>query len=146
MIYLISMAALIPIGIAANDFDSVIAGYLVDCYSDYANSAFAAVTWTRAVISIIFSLVTDPMYRGLDNNVASTLVATGAIVVCGGAVGLWKYGNRFRERSAFARQSDCDAQMDVAWDGRFDTPGPDGIGFGGGFNGDAEGDQYIVAT
>lgn len=139
------MAALIPIGIASNDFDAVIAGYLVDCYGDYANSAFAAVTWTRAIVSIIFSLVTDPMYRALGNNVASTICAAGAVVVCGGAIGLWKYGSKFRERSAFARQGDTDgAQMDVAWDGRFDASGSDGVGFDGGIGGDALDEQYVV--
>lgn len=100
--YLVSMAALVPVGLAANDFDSVIAGYLVDVYGSYAASAFASVTWARATASLVFTLATDAMFRGLDANVASSVLGGGALFVCVGAIGLWCLGPWLRRRSKFA--------------------------------------------
>lgn len=96
------MAALIPIGIAANDFDTVIASYIVDVYGSYSASAFASVTWTRAVMSVVFSLVTEELFGELGNNGAASLCAAGAVVVCVGVGALVRYGESFRERSTFA--------------------------------------------
>lgn len=100
------MAALIPIGIAANDFDTVLAGYLVDCYGERANSAFASVTWMRAGLSVAVSLGTDGLWRALGGNGAASVVAGLGVVVAVAAGLLWWFGARFRRKSRFARGVD----------------------------------------
>ncbi|KAK5101764.1 hypothetical protein LTS08_004223 [Lithohypha guttulata] len=103
--WIVPTISLVLIGVAANDFDTVLCGYLSDAYTIYASSAFAAVAACRALVAAGFALWTYPMYTNLDPNIATSILAVISTIF---AVTPWiflKYGRQLRERSEFARYS-----------------------------------------
>lgn len=100
-----SIIGLIPIGFATNEFACTLSGYLADTYTIYASSAFAAMSFLRAVLGGLFPLVGEPMVQGLGANWALVCVAVVATLFCvtPGLFGRW--GQRIRERSRFAGYS-----------------------------------------
>lgn len=103
--WLISTAALIIIGCAVNEFDSVLASYLADSYLGYAASGFAAVQLLRSSMSAAFPLFATYMYNALGANVASSILAALATVFCILPPLFSRYGRRIQGMSKFAKHS-----------------------------------------
>lgn len=103
--WVVSTAALVLIGYAVNEFDSVLAGYLADSYQGYAASGFAAVAVLRSSMSAAFPLFATQLFDGLGANVATSILATSATLFCVLPPLFTKHGRRFRARSAFAKYS-----------------------------------------
>lgn len=103
--WIVSMIGLVPIGLAANDFDTILADYIVASYGTYSASAYAAMTWFRSIMSAAATVFVTPMYQTLGNNIATSIFAAAATVfcVCPFVLGIW--GRRLRERSKFASHS-----------------------------------------
>ncbi|KAK7443363.1 fluconazole resistance protein 1 [Colletotrichum acutatum] len=78
----IPTVALVPIGYAVNEFDYVLAGYLTDSYQTYSASAFAALSLSRATLCATFPLLGRALFDSLDLNVATSVFATLATVLC----------------------------------------------------------------
>ncbi|KAF9882256.1 MFS multidrug transporter [Colletotrichum karsti] len=95
-------AALIPVGYAVNEFDHVLAGYLTDCYQTYAASGFAALALVRSLCCATFPLFGRIMFEALDFNIALTVFAVIATVLCVVPPILLRYGRVLRQRSALA--------------------------------------------
>ncbi|TDZ22546.1 Efflux pump vrtL [Colletotrichum orbiculare MAFF 240422] len=96
--------ALVPVGYAVNEFDHVLAGYLSDCYETYTASSFAALALTRSLFCATFPLFGRAMFDALDFNVASSLFAALATVLCAVPPLLLRYGAWLRGRSAYANR------------------------------------------
>lgn len=103
--WLISTAALILIGYAVNEFDSVLAGYLADSYLGYAASGFAAVQLLRSSMSAAFPLFAIDMFDSLGANVASSILAALATFFCIVPPLFNRHGRRIRGLSKFAKHS-----------------------------------------
>ncbi|KAJ5950779.1 uncharacterized protein N7479_009192 [Penicillium vulpinum] len=103
--WIVSTVALVLIGYALNEFDSVLAGYLADSYLSYAASGFAALSLIRSSMSAAFPLFARQMYEGLGANVASSILAALATLFCIIPPLFTKYGEQIRARSKFARYS-----------------------------------------
>ncbi|KAK5790905.1 hypothetical protein VI817_006214 [Penicillium citrinum] len=103
--WLVSAAALVLIGYAVNEFDSVLAGYLADSYMGYAASGFAAVQLLRSSMSAVFPLFATEMFEGLGANVAASILAAFATLFCIIPPLFTRYGKRIRSRSKFAKYS-----------------------------------------
>ncbi|KGO43776.1 Major facilitator superfamily domain, general substrate transporter [Penicillium expansum] len=103
--WIVSKIALVLIGYALNEFDSVLAGYLADSYPSYAASGFAALSLIRSLMSAAFPLFANQMFEGLGANVASSILAALATLFCIVPPLFIKYGKRIRARSKSARYS-----------------------------------------
>jgi hypothetical protein len=101
----LSFAPLILIGFATNEFDATLSGYLTDSYTIFSASAFSSLAFMRAMLSGSVPLFTNQMYNGLGANKATSILAVVATVFCVAPVLFLKYGQRLREKSAFARYS-----------------------------------------
>lgn len=102
--WIVSTIALVFIGCAVNEFDSVLAGYLADSYLTYAASGLAALSFLRSFMSAMFPLLGARMFDGLGANVSSILAAL-ATLFCVVPPLFLKYGKRIRGRSKSARYS-----------------------------------------
>ena len=99
---LVSIAALTLIGACTNEFDGILQGYLTDSYTSYAASANAPLAFLRGILSAMFPMFGEQMFKGLGSNVSGSILATIATAFCGIAVWFWNYGAKARERSKFA--------------------------------------------
>jgi MFS family permease len=100
-----TLPALVPIGFATNEFACTLSGYLADTYTIYASSAFAAMSFLRAVLGGLFPLIGRSMYESLGSNWASVILAGVATIFCITPVLFRRYGMRIRKRSKFAKYS-----------------------------------------
>ena len=100
--WVVSMAALIFVGFAANEFNSVLAGYLEDNYTLFSASAFASLSLFRSLFPAAFPIFAKQMYSKLGANYASCILATMATVFCVCPLIFLKYGKCLRESSRFA--------------------------------------------
>lgn len=100
--WIVSMIGLVPIGLAATDFDTILADYIVASYGTYSASAYAAMTWFRSVLSAAATVFVTPMYQKLGNNVATSIFAAVATIFCLSPFILGRWGRQLRERSKFA--------------------------------------------
>ncbi|XMA10266.1 hypothetical protein WAI453_003057 [Rhynchosporium graminicola] len=100
-----SIIGLIPIGFATNEFTCTLSGYLADTYTIYASSAFAAMSFLRAILGGIFPLIGEPMYVNLGSNWATVVLACIATMFCATPILFLKYGRSIRQRSKFAKYS-----------------------------------------
>ncbi|KAI5360412.1 Putative major facilitator superfamily, MFS transporter superfamily [Septoria linicola] len=98
----ISIAALVFVGACVNEFDGVLAGYLVDSYTTYAASANAPLAFLRALLSGSFPLFGRQLYEGLGSNVSGSIVASVATIFVLIALWFWAYGPHIRQRSPIA--------------------------------------------
>ncbi|OJK04924.1 hypothetical protein ASPACDRAFT_19974 [Aspergillus aculeatus ATCC 16872] len=103
--WIVPTIALVMIGFALNEFDTVLYGYLSDSYLSYAASGTAAVQFLRAMASGAFPLFTRQMFDGMGANVAVSVLAALATGFCAVPVLFMCYGERIRARSQFARFS-----------------------------------------
>lgn len=102
----ISMIGLVCIGFAANDFSYVLFGYITDSYGFYAASAVAVLSTARTLAAAVFPLFVSQMYRGLGNNIATTIFASIATVFCFTPFLFLRYGATLRQRSKWAVSGD----------------------------------------
>ena len=100
-----TIAGLIPIGFATNEFACTLSGYLADSYTIYASSAFAAMSFLRAVLGGLFPLIGELIYTALGPNWATVILACIATIFCATPALFLKYGKRIRQRSKFAKYS-----------------------------------------
>lgn len=98
----ITIVGLVPIGFATNEFACTLSGYLADTYTIYASSAFAAMSFLRAILGGVFPLVGRPMYVTFGSNTATMIVASFATVFCVTPILFTRYGKSIRKRSKFA--------------------------------------------
>ncbi|OJD36400.1 mfs multidrug transporter [Diplodia corticola] len=110
----VSMAALVPVGFAINDLDSVLCGYMADVYSMYAASAFSALSLLRALCAAAFPLFAEPMFERMGANAAASVLAAIATVFCVSPWVLLRYGPALRQRSAFAEYSAAMSEKTMA--------------------------------
>ncbi|BEJ12090.1 hypothetical protein CspHIS471_0205500 [Cutaneotrichosporon sp. HIS471] len=73
--------------------------YLADAYETYSASAQAAHGFSRSIFAACFPLLTHAMYFNLGFPIASTLVASIALVLGIAPVLIFVYGPRLRARS-----------------------------------------------
>lgn len=88
-----------------NEFDTVLAGYLADSYLSYAASGFAAVVLLRSIMSAAFPLFASYMFQGLGENVAVSILAALATIICVVPRLFTQYGERTCARIKFAKYS-----------------------------------------
>jgi hypothetical protein len=100
-----TVVGLIAIGFATNEFAYTLSSYLADTYTIYASSAFAAMSFLRAVLGGLFPLIGEPMVRSLGANWALVVLACVSSIFCASPVLFRKFGVRIRMRSEFARWS-----------------------------------------
>jgi hypothetical protein len=100
-----SLVGLVPIGFATNEFACTLSGYLADTYTIYASSAFAAMSFLRAVLGGVFPLIGRPMYTSLGSNWASVVLAGIATAFCVTPFLFRAHGREIRQRSRFAKFS-----------------------------------------
>lgn len=98
----VTIVGLIPIGFATNEFACTLSGYLADTYTIYASSAFAAMSFLRAILGGVFPLIARPMYVSLGSNAATMILAGLATVFCVTPIMFLRYGRVIRRRSKFA--------------------------------------------
>lgn len=101
----VPIASLAMVGFSVVEFDTVLAGYLTDTYTSHAASANASLSFLRAVLSGVLSLVGHRMFTGLGPKYAMFVLAGLATLYCGVAVLFAKYGKRIRLRSKFAQHT-----------------------------------------
>lgn len=103
--WLISVVPLFFIGFAINEFGIVLVGYMADSYLSFSASGFAALCLVRCLLAASFPLFTGRMFDSLGPNIAVSVVAIVATVLCGIAPLLRVYGERLRKNSKFAAYS-----------------------------------------
>jgi len=101
----VTIAGLIPIGFAINEFACTLSGYLADTYTIYTSSALAALAFLRAVLAGLFPLAGEPLYAALGTNWATVILACVATVFCATPIMFRKFGRSIRGRSNFAKYS-----------------------------------------
>ncbi|GLA25437.1 hypothetical protein AnigIFM63326_002138 [Aspergillus niger] len=77
--------------------------YIIDCYTDMANSAMAANGAVRSVFGAVFPLFANYMYHNLGVDWASSLVGFLALAMVPVPIIFYYYGARIRARSKKAR-------------------------------------------
>lgn len=103
--WIVPTLALVFIGYALNEFDTVLVGYVADSYLSYSASGFAAVALLRSILSATFPLFAPRMFEQLSANVAMSVIAALGTVFCVVPKLFNKYGERIRARSQFAKYS-----------------------------------------
>ena len=103
--WIVPTIALVLVGYALTEMDTVLYGYISDSYLSYSASATAAVALMRALLSGVFPLFTTQMFNGLGNNIAMSVLAAVATAFCIVPPVFIFYGERIRQASKFARYS-----------------------------------------
>ena len=103
--WIVPTLALIFIGYALNEFDTVLVGYVADSYLSYAASGFAAVALLRSILSATFPLFAPQMFERLSANIAMSILAALGTGFCIVPKLFTQYGERIRAKSKFAKYS-----------------------------------------
>ena len=77
--------------------------YIVDCYTETANSAMAANGVVRSIFGAVFPLFANYMFHNLGVDWAATLVAFLSLIMIPVPVIFWRYGARIRARTVAKR-------------------------------------------
>lgn len=77
--------------------------YIVDCYTEKANSAMAANGVVRSIFGAVFPLFAGYLFHNLGVDWAASLVAFLSLVMVPVPVIFWRYGARIRARSKATR-------------------------------------------
>ena len=78
--------------------------YVIDTFTLHAASALAAVTFLRSCAGFGFPLFAPAMYNALGYGTGDSILGAVAIVVgCPAPWIFWKYGQRIRQASKYAR-------------------------------------------
>lgn len=116
--WIVPTIALAITGYAVNELDTSVSGYLADSYLTYASSGYAALSLLRSLMSAVFPLFAVQMFKGLEANLAVSVLAVVATVFCAVPPLFTKYGSRIRARSKFAKYS-----LEVYQENAVDTDG-----------------------
>lgn len=81
----------------------ILQDYLADSYTLYAASALSAMNFWRNLVGAAFPLFTDQLYNSLGIHGAGSLVAGVATLLAIIPFLAFRYGNRLRRNSKFAR-------------------------------------------
>ena len=100
---LASIAAIVPMGFAINEFDHVLTGYLVDTYTTIAGSACAPLAFMRAMFSAASPITGSAMFHEYDNNHAASVLAGLTTAYCGVAAWFYFKGKHMRANSRWVR-------------------------------------------
>jgi hypothetical protein len=100
-----SIAALVPIAFATNEFDHVLSSYLTDAYGPISGSANAPLAFLRAVLSAIFPLFGGQLFESIGSNWAGTLLASLATVYCVVAALFWRADSEYRQKSPWIKKN-----------------------------------------
>ncbi|KAL9101641.1 MAG: hypothetical protein Q9163_003116 [Psora crenata] len=103
--WFVSVVALIPVGYALNEMDTILGGYLVDSYTIYAASAWASSALARTLLCATFPLFAQQMFTNLTSNVAASVLAAIATLFCIAPPLFKRYGLQIRLKNKFARES-----------------------------------------
>ncbi|KAG5916318.1 hypothetical protein E4U53_004334 [Claviceps sorghi] len=103
--WIVPSLALVFVGYAVNEFDTVLTGYLADSYLSYAASGFAALSVLRSLLSAVFPMVAPTLIARLGANGACLVLAVLATLFCAVPPLFAVFGKRIRMRSQFARFS-----------------------------------------
>jgi hypothetical protein len=103
--WIVSSIGLALAGFAANEIAYTLGAYISDTYTIFAASAFATLSFFRAIVSGVLTLVAGRMFADLGPNIAGTLLASLATSFCIFPFVFSKYGQTLRERSEFAKYS-----------------------------------------
>ncbi|KAG6016575.1 hypothetical protein E4U43_003512 [Claviceps pusilla] len=103
--WIVPTLALVFVGYAVNEFDTVLAGYLADSYLSYAASGFAALSVLRSLMSAVFPMMATTLFDGLGANGACLTLAVLATLFCAVPPLFTVFGKRIRMRSEFAKFS-----------------------------------------
>ncbi|KAI1854654.1 hypothetical protein JX265_007478 [Neoarthrinium moseri] len=103
--WIVPTLALIFVGYALNEFDTVLIGYVADSYLSYSASGFAAVALLRSILSATFPLFAPRMFERLSANVAMSILAALGTGFCIVPKLFTRYGERIRAKSKFAAHS-----------------------------------------
>jgi hypothetical protein len=101
----VSAVALVFVGFALNELDTVLGGYLVDSYTVYASSAWASTAFVRTIFCASFPVFARTMFINLGSNVAASILAAVATIFCVTPFLFNRYGKAIRERSRYASLS-----------------------------------------
>ncbi|CRG86997.1 putative transporter C36,03c [Talaromyces islandicus] len=101
--WIVPTIALALIGYAINELDTSLSGYLADSYLTYASSGYAALSLLRSLMSAVFPLLAVQMFKGLEANLAVSVLAVVATVFCAVPPLFTRYGSQIRARSKFAK-------------------------------------------
>jgi hypothetical protein len=108
-----SMPAVLFVGFAAVEFDTVLSGYLTDVYGSHAASANAPMCFLRALVAGVYPLIGRRMFRKLGSSSASFLLAGIATAFVGVAAVFWKYGPAIRRRSRIAQMTTAEPESNL---------------------------------
>ncbi|KAK4690651.1 hypothetical protein P7C71_g6189, partial [Lecanoromycetidae sp. Uapishka_2] len=100
-----SAVSLILLGYSVSEFDIISSRYLADSYTSHTTTTLSTLSFLRAIFSGIFPLFASPLYTNLNNNTATSILATFATVFCLVPLILITYGKRMRGASRFARET-----------------------------------------
>jgi hypothetical protein len=108
-----SVATMVPIGFAINEFDHVLIGYIVDAYASDASSACAPLGAIRSILSAVLPLAGLKMFKNLDNNLAVSVLAVVSTLYVGAAIAFFFCGRRLREMSKYHRRHRLEAGLEA---------------------------------
>jgi hypothetical protein len=77
--------------------------YIIDSYQEHAAVALASITMARYLVSGGMALATRPMYEGIGVHWAMTLLACIAAILAPAPLVFWKYGDKLRATSRYAK-------------------------------------------
>ncbi|KAG5929130.1 hypothetical protein E4U42_007034 [Claviceps africana] len=103
--WIVPSLALVFVGYAVNEFDTVLTGYLADSYLSYSASGFAALSILRSLLSAVFPMAATTLFDGLGANGGCLVLAVLATLFCAVPPLFAVFGKRIRMRSEFARFS-----------------------------------------
>jgi MFS family permease len=101
--WIVSMVGLLFMGFAATEISYTLQGYLTDAYTVYASSALSGLASVRAIIASVAPLIAQKMYRDLDNNSASSILAGLATLFLGTPILFLRFGPRMRRKSRYGQ-------------------------------------------
>ncbi|KAI1392347.1 major facilitator superfamily protein [Hypoxylon trugodes] len=93
----------VPFGIALLLIFMALINYLADAYRIFAASALAASSCSRSLVSALLPLATDPMYRHLGVNWATSLLGFLSFAMAVIPFAFIRFGRHLRENSKFSQ-------------------------------------------
>lgn len=78
--------------------------YIIDAYETQSSSALSSITFLRYSVAGGMSLATMPMYKALGVHYVMTIMGGIGVLLVPVPFYLWKYGDKVRARSGYARK------------------------------------------
>ncbi|CAF4228877.1 unnamed protein product, partial [Adineta steineri] len=103
--WIVSVIASIPFGFGMTSIFVGVFNYLIDTYTIYTASAFAANMIIRYIFGSVFLLFTNQMYEKLGIHWATSIPAFLTLICLPFPFIFYKYGQNIRKKSKFASQT-----------------------------------------